>query len=85
MADDKARAERQAAIVKRQYDQGIWSLFEYAGLQEGIAAAGDGDAKFKRDNSSLLATVPFWVWLALAGVVAWKLGLLKGAFEKVRK
>ena len=53
----------QQLILDRQREEGLIDSYEYNGMTLEIADAGKELREFKEDNDSLLATVPWWVWL----------------------
>ena len=90
VSDDSIQTQRevadaQQAILDRQYSEGKRGMFEYWGLSGEISDAGTANADYVDENDNPLRIVPWWGWLALAGVVFWYLGgftYLRGILAK---
>jgi hypothetical protein len=67
-------ADAQQAILDRQYDEGKRGVIDYLSLSNEVQNAGTELEEYRDENDNILGVIPWWIWLALAGVAFWYLG-----------
>ncbi len=75
IATENEVEEGQRRILERQFKEGKVDSKEYRETFFDIDEAGDTLEDFKAENSSLAATVPWWVWvLGIAAILFFAFG-----------